>query len=103
MFQKNFERIEKVTDLSLCKSSREKHLLRANYVARIWRQAQNPIVEIEDPSNHGWNEDCPVDWVTEPYSERDVELLIDRENNAIGNEISDPEYVNWTDYLDNKL
>ncbi len=103
MFQKNFERNEKVTDLSLCKSSLEKHLLRANYVARIWRQAQNPIVEIEDPSYYGQNEDCPVDWVTEPFSERAAELLIDRENKAIGNEISDREHVNWTDYSDNKL
>ena len=53
------------------------------------RQAKNPIVEIEEPRDHGWNEDCSVDWVTEPYPENVAELLIDRENTS-DNEISDP-------------
>ena len=106
IFWKNFERDEKVTDLSLlppCKSSLEKHILRANYVARISRQARKPIVEIEEPQNHGWNEDCSVDWVSEPYPENVAELLIDRQDSANDNEISDFENLDGTDYSDNEL
>ena len=62
--------------------------LHANYVAKIWRQAKSLILEIGVPHDHGWNEDYPEHV---------------RENNASDTEISDPEYINGTDYSDKEL
>ncbi len=70
---------EKVIDLSLlppCKSSLEKHMARANLVARICRQASQSIINVQEPVNHGWLEDMSIDWVTEPYPEDIAVLLI---------------------------
>ena len=70
---------------------------------RIWRQANHPKIEIGEPKNHGWNEDCSFDCVTVPYPRNMVELLIDRENNASEkNEISDPKEANGVDFSDNE-
>ena len=61
------------------------------------------MIEIEEPQNHGWNNDCSFDWITEPYPGNVAELLIDRENNASDIEISDLENANGTYYSDIEL
>ncbi len=79
IFWRIFEKENKVVDLSLlppCKSSLEKHISRANFVARIWKQASKSIIDIEQPANHGWLEDLSIDWLTEPYPEDIAELLV---------------------------
>ena len=56
VFWKNFTRDEKITDLSSlppCKSSLLLHIKRANYVARTWRQAAQPMIVLDDPTMHG--------------------------------------------------
>ena len=71
-----------MVDLSLlppCKSSLEKHINRANFVARVWRQASQSIIDIEEPVNHGWLEDMSIDWLTEPHPEDIAELLLNEE------------------------
>ena len=59
-------------DLSLlppCQTSLERHIRHANYVARIWRQASHPMMNIHDPQFHGWNEDSSTDWISVHYPE----------------------------------
>ena len=84
----------KVIDLSLlppCQTSLERHIRRANYVARIWRQASHPMMNIQDPQFHGWNEDLSTDWISVPYPEDISELLLanDEEMTASESESSD--------------
>ena len=81
-------------DLSLlppCQTSLERHIRRANYVARIWRQASHPMMNIQDPQFHGWNEDLSTDWISVPYPEDISELLLanDEEMTASESESSD--------------
>ena len=37
------------------------------------------MLNLEDPSQHGWTEDLEPDWETEPYPE-DIEQLLIRDN-----------------------
>ena len=70
IFWRSYSRDNKVIDLSLlppCQTSLERHIRRANYVARIWRQASHPMMNIQDPQFHGWNEDLSTDWISLPY------------------------------------
>ena len=46
-------------------------------MARLSRQASTPIMEIEDPKCHGWQEDLTEEWVTVPLPEDITELLVD--------------------------
>ena len=78
IFWRSFEKNNKVIDLSLlppCKCSLEKHIARANLVARIWRQASQSIINVQEPVNHGWLEDMSIDWVTKRYPE-DIAVLL---------------------------
>ncbi len=59
-----------------CKRTLEKHIARANLVARIWRQASQSIINVQESVNHGWLEDMLIDRVTEPYPEDIAVLLI---------------------------
>ena len=97
IFWRTFARDEKVIDLSLlppCMSSLAKHIKRANFVARIWRQASTPIMQQDDHQLHGWNEDLSVDWILEAYPEDISDLLVSSEDDptildTISDEISD--------------
>ena len=40
--------------LSPCQQALRMHILRANYQAMIWRQADIPLPEIPEPLSHGW-------------------------------------------------
>ena len=81
-------------DLSLLppfQTSLERHIRRANYVARIWRQASHHMMNIQDPQLHGWNEDLSADWISVPYPEVISELLLanDEKMTASESESSD--------------
>ena len=94
IFWRSYSRDNKVIDLSLlppCQTSLERHIRRANYVARIWRQASHPMMNIQDPQFHGWNEDLSTDWISVPYPEDISELLLanDEEMTASESESSD--------------
>ncbi len=82
IFWKNFTKDQRVTDLSLlppCKSSLLRHIQRANYVARIWRQSSRPMMQIDTPTLHGWKQDLSVDWVHEPYPDNINELSVNED------------------------
>ena len=81
-------------DLSLlppCQTSLERQIRRANYFDRIWRQASHPMMNIQDPQFHGWNEDLSTDWISVPYPEDISELLLanDEKMTASESESSD--------------
>ena len=62
MFMQRFEKDNKIIDLSLlppCKSNLKLHVIRANYVAWIYRNACNLIVQPGPPENAGWNVNTP--------------------------------------------
>ena len=94
IFWRSYSRDNKVIDLSLlppCQTSLERHIRRATYLARIWRQASHPMMNIQDPQFHGWNEDLSTDWISVPYPEDISELLLanDEEMTASESESSD--------------
>ena len=67
-----------MVELSLlppCQTSLESHIKRANYAARIWRQASYPMTHTQDPEFHGWNENLSTDWISVHYPEGISELL----------------------------
>ena len=75
----------KVVDLSLlppCGSSLRKHVTRANYVARFWRNAQHPIMALEDPQFHGWLPNLNIDWIAEAYPDDVAELLVEHDEES---------------------
>ena len=55
-----------------------KHIERTNYVARIWRQAAIPVIDLEEPNLHGWNADMTIDWISDPFPQDVSELLLER-------------------------
>ena len=94
IFWRSYSRDNNVIDLSLlppCQTSLERHIRRANYVARIWRQASHPMMNIHDPQFHRWNEDLSTDWISVPYPADISELLLanDEEMTASESESSD--------------
>ena len=87
IFLRNFSRDSKIVDLSLippCSTSLERHIKRANYVARIWRQASDLMMDVDDPRNHGWNQDLEIDWISEAYPEDLAELLVTTDDDISG-------------------
>lgn len=85
IFWKKMNKERKVADLSLlppCSSSLRKHVTRANYVARLWRKAQHPIMALEDPQFHGWLPNLNIDWIAEAYPDDVAELLVERDEES---------------------
>ncbi len=79
IFWKKLKKDNKEVDLSLlppCNSSLRRHALRANFVEKMWRTAQDPMVCLEDPQQHGWLHDLTPDWIDVPYPEDVAELLV---------------------------
>eukprot|EP00794_Sanderia_malayensis_P002593 gene2593-biopygen2126 len=76
---KKLKQDNKVMDLSWlppCNSSLQRQAIRADFVARMWRKAQNCKMHLEDPQQHGWLNDLSPDWIDVPYPEDVAELLI---------------------------
>lgn len=102
MFVQKFTKEKKVVDLSLlppCATNLKFHIMRANYVAFIFRNAKNLILDLDDQTCHGWKEDGKVIWDSVAYPDDVSEMLIDREeesdefdferNSYIGDDIDD--------------
>ena len=92
IFWEKFEKYGKVIDLSLlppCQTSLELHSKRASFVARMWRNASNPILSLDHPSNHGWLADMAINWTEEAYPEDIAELLIESNNGDDAEEIAE--------------
>ncbi len=58
----------------------ELHSKQANFVAKMWRNASNPILALNDPCNHGCLPDMTINWTQEAYQEEIAELPIEDSN-----------------------
>lgn len=61
IFLRKYEREGKTIDLSLlppCSVNLHLHTRRTNYVENIYKKANNLMMNLEDPSLHGWNNEC---------------------------------------------
>eukprot|EP00794_Sanderia_malayensis_P020967 gene20967-biopygen15473 len=84
-FLQKFESEKKIKDLSLlppCQSNLKLHVERANYVALMYREADRLMMDLNDPVNHGWNEEGSVVWSDESYPDDVATLLLDNADNA---------------------
>ena len=54
---KNKKRVIDIFHLPPCRSSLKLHARGSNYIAKIWRQADQKIMVFESPQQHEWNED----------------------------------------------
>ena len=56
--------------------------MRANYVAWIYRNASNLIVQPELLENARWDEECNVEWSLDSYPGNVAEMLIDNDDSS---------------------
>ena len=64
---KNKKQIINLFHLPPCRSSLKLQARRNNYIANIWRQADQKILVYESPQQHGRNEDYLLEWVDEIF------------------------------------
>ena len=67
-------------DLSLlppCQSSLQLHCKRANFVAKMWRDASNPMLLSDNLVMHGWLPDMNIEWIKKGTHSDISELLFD--------------------------
>ena len=82
IFLQRFEKEKKVIDISLlppCETNLKLHIIRANYVASIFRKANHLIIDLDEPTNHGWDERWEVIWSSVCFPDDVSELLIGQE------------------------
>ena len=85
IFWRKMNKEHKAVDLSLlppCSSSLRKHVTLANYVARLRRMAQYPIMALEDPQFHGWLSSLNIDWISEAYPDDVAKLVVERDEGS---------------------
>ena len=95
IFWRKINKEHKAVDLSLvlpCSSSLRKHVTRANYVARLWRTAQYPIMALEDPQFHGWLSSLNIDLISEAYADDVAELLVEHDEGSESDAPEDSSY-----------
>eukprot|EP00795_Rhopilema_esculentum_P006780 gene6779-biopygen8240 len=73
------------------------HILRANFVAMMFRQADGLMLQLGSPADHGWDEKGSVRWSEICYPEDISELLL---NQAEVNEELETEDVECSDSED---
>ena len=83
MVMKNYEKYGKTLDFStLPPSSSNLYLraIRANYVARINKRANQINMSLADAKLHRWNDNYEPRWDEKKYPDNLAELLLDEEN-----------------------
>ena len=58
------------------------HITRSNYVAYIFRHANQPVLDIEKAENHGWDEEGKVCCSDECYPEEVSDFLLEKEHSG---------------------
>ena len=94
LFVRKFEQEGKTTDLSLlppCASDLNLHTKRANYIERISKKAYNLMMNLDDPTFHGWDGNYQAVWDENFFPEDLSELLIEEEKD--GDDDAELEYV----------
>ena len=71
--------VDELRLLPLCRSNLRIHTTRANYVAKMYRQANGLVMNLDNPDNHGWHDQRNVIWSNICYPEDLSELLVDIE------------------------
>ena len=85
IFWDKYNKDKKIVDLCMlppCKNNLQLHIIRANYVAYIFRNACHLHLDIEAPSLHGWS-GTSAQW-TDDYFPRDIQAVLLRENEREG-------------------
>ena len=83
VFWTKFDKKEKVVDLNVLppyKNNLKYHIIRSNYVAYIFRHANQLVLDIEKAENHGWDEEGKVCWSNECYPEEVSDFLLEKEH-----------------------
>ena len=57
------------------------HLIRANYVERLWKSSGIALVNLPSPLQHGWSEDGAIQWTEESFPDDVRRLLVNSEDN----------------------
>ena len=70
-----------------CETNLKLHIMRANYAASIFRNANRLILNLEEPINHGWDERGRVMWSSICYPDDLSQLLINYEEDAENTDI----------------
>ena len=79
IFQKKYTKESKTINISLlppCYASLLLHIKRSNFVADMWKRLTNPIIELPEISDYGWNEDGTIEWIVQPYPDEICDLLV---------------------------
>ena len=78
---RKFEQEGKATGLSLLRpcAVNPNLIRRGNYIARIYKQASNLMMNLDDPTCHGWDGSYEAVWDENPFPEDLSELLIEEE------------------------
>ena len=80
IFWDKFKKKKQVVDLSLlppCRDNLQFHVMRANYVGYTFRNADRLFMDVDDPTNHRWDEQMKVVWTSVCYPPDVSEFLFD--------------------------
>ena len=75
------------------------HWKRANYVAKIWKSALNPIVSAPEIQENGWTVRGDIEWVEQIFQDIVEDILMDDEYEEIYDFDSDIESDSETDMI----
>ncbi len=56
----------------------------------MWKRAIDPVMSLEDPTEHGWREDVQPNWSDEPYPD-DMKELFSNDDDATNSDKEDNE------------
>ena len=86
IFWRTLKMKKQVIDLSLlppCKKSLLLHVSRANYISNIWRQSSTAVTRLDEPQNHGWNDDYTLRWCGTLYLDDIAQFLVNQNSNDV--------------------
>ena len=92
IFWQRYNKSKKITELCMlppCHGNLMLHLKRANYVAYIFKHANQLILNLDTPENHGW-EGNSTQWMTEYFPSNINDILVDA-NEVVEEEDDDEE------------
>ena len=85
--------------LPTCESALMLHCKRANYVAKIWNSALNPIVSSPEIYENGWTVADDIEWFEQIFPDVVEDILMDDEYKETYNFGSDIESDSETDMI----
>ena len=85
-FWTKFDKEKKMVDLNVlppCKNNLKYHIIRSNYVAYMFRHANQLVLDTEKAENHGWDEEGEVCWSDECYPEEVSDFLLEKDSYTV--------------------